>query len=194
MTDSWYPESWLLYVLAKKLKRSLLIDSLASAVENLGTAFVTFGLVEHMTYTQYMYRRQVGLVFRNPFTNLANSSSARLSISQSNSLPGDYEKLVAARNRIDEFFLDAAKTLFANRLAIRLKSDSILPRTLRFHIRHLPPQNLLNEQDLVVKISRFLYHFFKLEVKTNKSVRFLPNCLYILLIIFYFQTLAIFQS
>ena len=64
MTDSWYPERLLLYVLAKKLKRSLLIDSLASAVENLGTAFVTFGLVEHMTYTQYMYRRQVGLVFR----------------------------------------------------------------------------------------------------------------------------------
>ena len=107
----------------------LQIDLLASAVENLATVFVTFELVEHMTYTQYMYRRQIGLVFLNPFTNLANSSSARLSISQSNFLPGDYEKLVADRNRIDEFFLDAAKTLFANRLAIRPKSDSILPRT-----------------------------------------------------------------
>ena len=147
-----------------------------------------------MTYTQYMYRRQIGLVFLNPFTHLANSSSVRLSISQSNSLPGDYEKLVAARNRIDEYFLDAAKSLFANRLAIRLKSDSILPRTLRIHISHLPPQSLLNEHVLGVKINLFLYQFFKLEIMTNKSFRFLPNCLCIFLIFFCCQILALFQS
>ena len=172
----------------------LQIDLLASAVENLATAFVTFGLVEHMTYTKYMYRRQVGLVFRNSFANLTNSSWDRLSISRSNFLPSGYETLVAARNRIDEIFLDAAKTLFANRSAIRLKSDSILPRTLRFHIRHLLLQSLLNEHDLEIKINRFLYHFFKLEIKTNKSARFLSNYLYILLIIFCFQILALFQS
>ena len=170
------------------------IDLLASAVENLATAFVTFGLVEHMTYTQYMYRRQIGLVFRNPFINFANSSWTRQYISQSNFLPNGYERLVVARNRIDEFFLDAAKILFANRLAIRLKSDSILPRTLRFHIPHLPPQSLLNEHVLGVKINLFLYRFFKLEIKTNKSFRFLPNCLCIFLLIFCCQILALFQS
>ena len=142
----------------------LQIDLLASAVENLATAFVTFGLVEHMTYTQYMYRRRIGLVFRNPFTNLANSSSARLSISQSIFQPGGYERLVAARNRIDEFFLDAVKSLFANRLTIRIKSDSILPRILRFHLRHLQTKCLLDDPDLENKITQYLYQFFKLEV------------------------------
>ena len=141
-------------------------------MENLATAFVTFGLVEHMTYTQYMYRRQVGLVFRNPFTNLANSFWASLSISQSNFPPGDYEKLVAARNRIDEFFLNAAQSLLANRLTIRLKSDSILPRILRFHLRHLQSECLLDEHDLENKITRYLLQFFKLEVEKKPISEF----------------------
>ena len=159
----------------------LQIDLLASAVENLATAIVTVGLVEHITYTQYMYSSQIGLAFRNPLTNLANLSSARLSSSQSNFLPGVYERLVAARNRIDKFFLDEAKTLFANRFTIHLRSDSILSRILRFHLRHLQPNCLLNDPDLENKITQYLHQFFKLEVEKNQSAWFLSNCLWIFL-------------
>ena len=145
------------------------IDLLSSAVVNIATEFITFGLIEHMVYTQYMYRIHFGLVFRKPFINLANSSRARTSYFQSDLLPGDYKSKAMARNRIDQIFLEAAKHVFANRLANHLRGESILPRTLRLRLRHIEPKSLLTDPDLEVKINRYLYRFFENEARKNEA-------------------------
>ena len=136
---------------------------------NIATEFVTFGLIEHTVYTQYMYRIHFGLVFRKPFINLANSSRARTSYFQSDLLPGDYKSKAMARNRIDQIFLEAAKHVFANRLANHLRGKSILPRTLRLRLRHIEPKSLLTDHDLEVKINRYLYRFFENEARKNEA-------------------------
>ena len=146
------------------------VDLITSAVENLATMFVTFGLVEHMTYTQYMYRVDMGPIFRKIFTNLENSSSAKQSYAQPGLLTANYENLVMSRNRIDELFLKAAQNIFSNRPAIRLRAESILPRRLRFQLLNVEPSRLLNDHDLEMKICRFLQRFFKLEVRKNETM------------------------
>ena len=137
------------------------VDLLASAVQNLATSFVTFGLVEHIVYTQYMYRMHFGLIFRNPFTDTTSESQTRKAYEQSTLLPRDYVSTVMARNRIDELFVDAARHIFASRLTMRLRSESVLPR----------PEYLLSDGDLEVKICGHLRDFMKTEVRRNLAMK-----------------------
>ena len=143
----------------------LQLDLLASAVENLATAFVTFGLIEHITYTQYMYRVHFGLTFRKPFTDSTGETHTRRAYAHPNLFPQDFEDIVKTRNYLDEIFLKAARHLFANRLAMLLQSESILPRLLRFRLRYIKPSYLLRDKFLKFTICRHLRRFFNAEAK-----------------------------
>ena len=137
----------------------LQIDLLASAV---ATAFVTFGLIEHITYTQYMYWMHFGLVFPRQFINLAIASKAKQSSTQPTILSSDYESVVMARNGIDKLFFDAAQNIFAGRLVSQLRADSLLPRTLRLRLRNIT-LSLLIDPLIEAKICTHLIGFFNLE-------------------------------
>ena len=56
------------------------IDLLASAVDDLLRSFVTFGLIEHIVYRQYMYRVHFGLIFRKPFSKPLNATHVSLPV------------------------------------------------------------------------------------------------------------------
>ena len=80
------------------------IDLLASAVDNLLRSFVTFGLIEHIVYTQYMYRVHFGLIFRMPFSKPLNVTHVSLASAIKDFLPKNYKDMVRPRNRLDELF------------------------------------------------------------------------------------------
>ena len=50
------------------------IDLLTSTVDNLLRSFVTFGLIEHIVYTQYMYRVHFDLIFRKQLPKPLNAT------------------------------------------------------------------------------------------------------------------------
>lgn len=140
------------------------IDLLASAVENLATSFATFGLIEHIVYTQYMYRMVLGLVFRIPFKNNANDSWVSDAYQEPGLLPSGWEQVAQARNRIDMVFVAFARHLFAHRLAAHLRAESILPMRLRLLLHQVEPRLLLSDENLETRICRHLSRFFKKEV------------------------------
>ncbi|VDM18170.1 unnamed protein product [Hydatigera taeniaeformis] len=144
------------------------IDLLVSAVENLATAFATFGLIEHAIYTQYMYRMVLGLVFRTPFKNNANDSWVSDAHHEPGLLSNDWKEVAEARNRIDLMFVAFARHLFAHRLAARLRAESALPMRLRLFLRQLGPPLLLSNANLEAKICRHLSRFFNKEIAWRK--------------------------
>ena len=139
------------------------IDLLASAVDNLLRSFVTFGLIEHIVYTQYMYRVHFGLIFRKPFSKPLNATHVSLASAITDFLPKNYKDIVRPRNRLDELFFQIAQHIFAHRLSMLLQTDTFVPKFLRIHLRHAEPKRLLTDHDLESKISRHLLHIHKLE-------------------------------
>ena len=146
------------------------IDLLASAVENLATAFATFGLIEHPVYTQYMYRIHLGLVFRVPFISHENVTRAKLAQEMPGLLPPDWERITLARNQIDEVFLTASRHIFSHRLALLLQADSFLPLRFRFHLRRLQPRLLLTDADLETRVCSYLHRFFMSEIRRRQKI------------------------
>ncbi|KAH9279153.1 Heparan-sulfate 6-O-sulfotransferase 1-A [Echinococcus granulosus] len=140
------------------------IDLLASAVENLATAFATFGLIEHTIYTQYMYRMLLGLVFRIPFKNNINTSWVSEAYQEPGLLSSDWKQVAEARNQIDMMFVAFARHLFTHRLAARLRAESILPMRLRLFLRQVEPRLLLSDTNLEARVCRHLSRFFKKEI------------------------------
>ncbi|EUB61271.1 Heparan-sulfate 6-O-sulfotransferase 1-A [Echinococcus granulosus] len=131
------------------------IDLLASAVENLATAFATFGLIEHTIYTQYMYRMLLGLVFRIPFKNNINTSWVSEAYQEPGLLSSDWKQVAEARNQIDMMFVAFARHLFTHRLAARLRAESILPMRLRLFLRQVEPRLLLSDTNLEARTANF---------------------------------------
>ncbi|KAL5105283.1 Heparan-sulfate 6-O-sulfotransferase 1-A [Taenia crassiceps] len=151
------------------------IDLLASAVENLAISFATFGLIEHIVYTQYMYRMLLGLVFRVPFENNMNNSRVSEAYQEPGLLPRDWVQVAEARNRIDMMFVAFARHLFAHRLANRLRAESILPTRLRLILRHVEPRRLLSDGNLEARICRHLSRFFKKEIAWREMNLWMTN-------------------
>ena len=104
-----------------------------------------------------------GLVFPRQFINLAIASKAKQSSTQPTILSSDYESVVMARNGIDKLFFDAAQYIFAGRLVNQLRADSLLPRTLRLHLRNKTPFNQLIDPLIEAKICAHLIRFFNIE-------------------------------
>ena len=134
----------------------------------MATTFVTFGLIEHVAYTQYMYRMCLGSIFRVPFINNEDISWTRQALETLGYLPPDWERLSLTRNQIDEVFLTASRHLFAYRLSLLLQADSSLPMRLRFRLRGLDPKFLLIDDDLEARVCGYLSRLFKSESRRRQ--------------------------
>ena len=141
------------------------IDLLTSTVDNLLRSFVTFGLIEHIIYTQYMYSEHFGLIFRKPFSKPLNATHVSLASAITDLLPKNDKDIVRPRNRLDEMFCRIAQHTFAHRLSMLLQTDSFIPRLLRIHLRHAEPKRLLTDYDLESKISRHIFHIRNMKQK-----------------------------
>ena len=138
-------------------------DLLASAVDSLLRPFVNFGLIEHIVYTQYMYRVHFGLIFRMPFSKPLNVTHVSLASAITDFLPKNYKDMVRPRNRLDELFIKISQHIFAHRLSMLQQTDSFIPRLLRMNVLHAEPKRLLTDHDLESKISHHLFQIHKLE-------------------------------
>ena len=134
----------------------------------MATTFVTFGLIENVAYTQYMYRIYLGLIFRVPFINIEDISWTRLALETPGYLPPNWERLSLTRNQIDDVLLTTSRHLFAYRLSLLLQADSSLPMRLRFPLRGLDPKFLLIDDDLKARVCSYLSRLFKSESRRRQ--------------------------
>ena len=86
--------------------------------KNLAAAFITLGLLEYITHTQYRYPMYFGLVFSNPI--------AERSCGKSDLHPRDYDIMVIARNQIDKLFFCWLLHIFEFRLEMRFRAEPSL--------------------------------------------------------------------
>lgn len=141
---------------------------LESAQSNLATALTTFGLTEHIVYSQYMYRAVFGLVFREPFHS-ANATHAEMALQTPELLPPDWERETRQRNYLDKQLFRFGRELFARRVTVLLLSDSRLPLRLRARLRWLPPHLSVLDPFVEEQVSRRLKRLFELEAAARRK-------------------------